>query len=82
MYFCKGKQSFLKGTFCFEFDVMHGKDEAIIFILVQARNFRYSTDILLFVNILPPPTHRSTAQTVSKKRYVLLAQVKYVMMGH
>lgn len=66
MYFYKGKQSFLKGTFLFGFDVMHGKDVAIIFILVQTHIFRYSMYILLLVDVLPLATCSSTAQIVSK----------------
>lgn len=82
MYFYKDKRSFLRGTFHLGFDVMHGKDVTIIFILFQARLFRYSLYILLFVSVLPLPTCSSTVQIVSKKGYVPLAQVKYAVMGH
>lgn len=82
MYFYKGKQPFLKCTFHFGFDVMHGKDVAIIFILVQAHIFKYSMYILLFINVLPLPTCSTTAQMVSKKGCVSLAQVKHAMIGH
>lgn len=35
---------------------MRGKDVAMVFILVQACIFRYSTYIFLFVSVLPLPT--------------------------
>lgn len=79
MHFYKGNQPFLKGTCHFGCDVMHRKDVAIIFILVQAHLFSYSVYILQFVSVLPLPTCSSTAQIVSKKGYVPLAQVKYAM---
>lgn len=72
MHFYKGKQSFLKGTLHFGFDVIHEKDVALLFLLVQAIAFRYSTYVLLFVNVLPLPTCSSTAQVVSKKRGTFL----------
>lgn len=63
----KAKKSFLKSTLHFGFDVMHGKDVVIIFILAQAHIFRYFIYILLFVNVLPLPTCSNTAVDCEQK---------------